>query len=220
MSRIAAVAAPDAAVRGAAALLAPFAASVPAGTDAAAPSAPVVVESETLWVAAAGYADANLDWALVAVIPKTTFLQAVAQASALSIGLSIAVVVVGTALVVAFVYCFISLPLARMRDAFSRYDRLKATADDAPAGDGGAAPGGGEPGARLLLPGEDSNVQEINDLAQSLASYSSRLRAANGLPVPGAHSQRLPAPRAPGAADAADPVAPARGNSWRPPAAV
>ena len=209
-SRIAAVAAPDAAVRGAAALLAPFAGSVPKGTDAALPSAPVVVESDTLWVAAAGYADANLDWALVAVIPKTTFLQAVAQASALSIGLSIAVVAVGTALVVAFVYCFISLPLARMRDAFSRYDRLKATADDAPAGDGGAAPAGGEPGARLLLPGEDSSVREINDLAQSLASYSSRLRAANGLPTPpAATSQRLPT------AGGGDPAPPARGNSLR-----
>ena len=174
-TRVLATSAPDGAVSGAAGLLAPFASSVSA--DAAAVT---TVESGSLWVAASSYSDANLDWVLVTVIPKTTFLQDVAQASALSIGLSIAVVVVGTALVVSFVYCCITLPLARLRDSVVAQDRRKLVGGDDGGEVGGASsfggPAGGEP-----APAATSNIREINDLAQSLAAYSSRnVRAAAG----------------------------------------
>ena len=172
-TRVLATAAPDGAVAGAASLLVPFAANVPVATGADA-SAAVTAENAALWVAAASYTDANLDWVLVTVIPKTSFLQAVAQASALSIGLSIAVVVVGTALVVAFVYCYITLPLARLRDSVVAHDRLKLVADEGEAGGRDAAgPAGGEPTPLAAT----SNIREINDLALSLAAYSSARNA-------------------------------------------
>ena len=173
-TRVAAVAAPDTTISGAAALLGSFASLAPGVT--------VTAESSGLWVAAAVYQVANLDWVLVAVIPKTNELLAVATASAVAIGGSLALIAVGTAAIVTFVYCCVSLPMARLRQYYGEADRAKlvgvAESDDGELPVHAASPPVGDEPV--------SNVREINDIAASLASYSSRLRAANASAMEGA----------------------------------
>jgi hypothetical protein len=150
-SRVLATGAPDGSISSASRLISSFS-SVSSSTN--------IYENDSIWVAARLYTVSNLAWVLVTVIPKSSFIQSVQAASAFSIGLSLSIIIIGTAILVAYVYFTISLPIKRLQRYVDSYDTSKndefAPGLHAPAGRGAA--------------------RELNALAQSLSAYSSRVR--------------------------------------------
>lgn len=75
------------------------------------------LSSENYWISQVHYQRNGVDWLLLSALPQRSLLTFIREASSISIGISIALVVVLPALIMLATYCLISRPIMQFKDA-------------------------------------------------------------------------------------------------------